>query len=115
MVAAPIIRRVRRKYRALRSAMDERMRRQWAAAEARDLGWGGVTALAEATGLSGVTITAGLHELEQPARERAAAARRVRRPGRGRLPLWVADPLLLDALEALVDPVARGDPESPLR
>ena len=91
------------------------MRRQWAAAEARELGWGGVTALAEATGLSLVTITAGLRELEQPARERAAAARRVRRPSGGRLPLWVADPLLLDALEALVDPVARGDPESPLR
>ena len=115
MYNAQRIVRVRRKYRSLRSEMDERMRRQWAAAEARDLGWGGVTAVAEATGLSRVTITAGLDELAQSARERAAEAPRVRRPGGGRKPLREADPTLLAALEALVDPMTRGDPESPLR
>jgi hypothetical protein len=118
---AHLVKRLRRKYRSLRPAMDERMRRQWAAAEARDVGWGGVTALAEATGLSRVTITAGLRELAQPVGERAASgdtARgrgRVRRPGAGRPPLLIADPAVAAALEALVDPVTRGDPESPLR
>jgi hypothetical protein len=95
--------------------MDERMRRQWAAAEARELGWGGVTAVARATGLSRVTITAGLRELNQPARERAADAARVRRPGGGRKRLTETDPALRAALEDLIEPVTRGDPESPLR
>jgi hypothetical protein len=95
--------------------MDERMRRQWAAAEARDLGWGGVTTVAEATGLSRVTITHGVQELKQPARVRAAQARRVRRPGAGRKPVTERDPELDAALDALVDPGTRGDPDSPLR
>jgi len=91
------------------------MRRQWAAAEARELGWGGVTAVARATGLSRVTITAGLRELDQPARERAAEAARVRRPGGGRKRLTETDPALRAALEELIEPTTRGDPESPLR
>ena len=109
------IRRIRRKYRALRVEMDERGRRQWAAAEARELGWGGVTAVARATGLSRTTITAGLRELNLPARRRAAEAGRVRRPGGGRQRLTETDPGLVAALEALIEPVTRGDPESPLR
>ncbi len=112
---ARLIARMRRKYRALRPGMDERMRRHWAAAEARDLGWGGVTAVAEATGLSRVTITAGMRELEQPARTRAREAQRVRRPGGGRKPVTENDPELEAALDALIEPVTRGDPESPLR
>jgi len=109
------IARVRRKYRSLRSEMDERLRRQWAAAEARELGWGGVTAVARATGLSRVTITAGLRELDQPARVRAVEAARVRRPGGGRKRLTETDPALRAALEDLIEPMTRGDPESPLR
>jgi hypothetical protein len=95
--------------------MDERSRRQWAAAEARELGWGGVTAVARATGLSRTTITAGLRDLELPAKQRAAEGMRVRRPGGGRKTLTETDPGLLAALERLVEPVTRGDPESPLR
>jgi hypothetical protein len=95
--------------------MDERGRRQWAAAEARELGWGGVTAVAHATGLSRTTITAGLRELELPAQQRAIEGMRVRRPGGGRKTLTETDPGLLAALEALIEPVTRGDPESPLR
>ena len=91
------------------------MRRHWAAAEARELGWGGVTAVAEATGLSRVTITAGIRELERPARIRAREAQRVRRPGGGRKSVTENDPELEAALDALIDPVTRGDPESPLR
>ena len=63
------IARIRRKYRALSVEMDERGRRQWAAAEARELGWGGVTAVAHATGVSRTTITAGRRELELPAQQ----------------------------------------------
>ena len=112
---AQLIARIRRKYRSLRPGMDERLRRQWAAAEARDVGWGGVTAVAEASGLSRVTITKGVRELAQPARVRAAQAQRVRRPGGGRKPVTARDPELEAALDALIDPVTRGDPESPLR
>jgi len=95
--------------------MDERMRRQWAASEALDLGWGGVTTVAQATGMSRVTITAGLRELRQPAKQRALEATRVRRPGGGRRAITESDPELLAALEALIEPGTRGDPESPLR
>jgi len=107
--------RIRRKYRSLRMVMDERLRRQWAAAEARDLGWGGVTVVAQATGLSRTTVTAGLRELGLPVRQRAAQAGRVRRPGGGRHLLIQTDGALLAALESLVEPTTRGDPESPLR
>ena len=95
--------------------MDERLRRQWAAAEARDLGWGGVSLVAQATGLSRTTITAGLRELKQPARQRAVAASLVRRAGGGRKSLTQTDPDLQAALESLIEPTSRGDPESPLR
>ena len=95
--------------------MDERLRRQWAATEARDLGRGGVTLVARATGLSRTTITAGLHELAQPASQRAAEADRIRRPGGGRRPLKETDEGLLAALESLIEPTTRGDPQSSLR
>jgi hypothetical protein len=112
---APTIARIRRKYQMLLPEMDERLRRQWAAAEARELGWGGASLVARATGLSRPTITAGLRELDQPDAQRAAQAARVRRPGGGRPPLTATDPGLLAALESLLEPVTRGDPESPLR
>lgn len=115
MQDAQVIARIRRKYRALEPELDERRRRQWAAAEARALGWGGVSAVAEATGLSRTTIVAGSKELALPTKQRAAEAMRVRRPGGGRRPLVETDPELLAALEALIEPMTRGDPESPLR
>ena len=98
--------------------MDERGRRQWAAAEASDLGWGGISTVARATGLSRPTITGGMRELDQPAPKRALEAFRVRRPGGGRKRRTETDPELLEALEeleALMEPLTRGDPESPLR
>ena len=112
---AKTIARIRRKYRALAVEMDERIRRQWAAAEARDLGYGGVSAVARATGLSRTTITRGLRELKLPAKRRAAEAQRIRHPGGGRRPATDKDPELVEALEALIEPMTRGDPESPLR
>ncbi len=95
--------------------MDERRRRQWAAAEVRDLGWGGVSLVAQAPGLSRPTITTGLRELDRPIAERAAEAARIRRRGGGRPPLTKTDPGLLAALESLLEPSTRGDPMSPLR
>lgn len=115
MQDAHMIARIQRKYQALLPELDERRRRQWAAVEARELGWGGVSLVARATGLSRPTITAGLRELDQPATQRVAEATRVRRPGGGRRPRAETDPGLLAALESLVEPVTRGDPESPLR
>ncbi len=114
-VAAKVEARIRRKYRVLALELDERRRRQWAAAEARDVGFGGVSLVARATGLSRPTIIAGLEELRLPAGQRAAAAQRVRRPGAGRRTVTATDPALLAALLALIEPATRGDPESPLR
>ena len=115
MAVAQTIKSIRRKFRALQPGMNERLRRQWAAAEARELGRGGITAVARATGMSRTTITVGCHELELPIRQREQDAACVRRPGGGRRPLVETDPGLLTALEALLEPVTRGDPESPLR
>ena len=115
MRKARIFARIRDKYQALCPEMDERMRRLWAAAEAREFGWGGVTAAARATGLSRTTITTGVAELARPVRQRRAEAHRVRRQGGGRYPLAVLDPDLPAALEHLIEPLSRGDPESPLR
>ena len=107
---------IRRTFLALSPVMDERMRRQWAASEAMALGWGGVTAVAEATGLAWNTIKAGMRELEQRAEHPdELVEERVRRCGGGRKRLMDTDPQLLKALEALVDPATRGHPESPLR
>ena len=95
--------------------MDERMRRQWAATEATDLGWGGVTTVALATGLARNTIMSGAHELEHRRENpKEAIPQRIRRQGAGRKPLTERDPQLQEALNALVDPVTRGHPESPL-
>jgi hypothetical protein len=115
MQDAQVIARMRRKFRALEPELDERRRRQWAAAEARDWGWGGVTAVARATGLSRTTITVGTDALTLPAEQRAGEATRVRHAGAGRRPLAETDPGLLAALEALIEPTTRGDPQSPLR
>lgn len=76
-----VIARIRAKFQSLQPEMDERLRRQWAAAEARDLGWGGVTAVAQATGLSRTTLTVGLRELDLPAKERALEAHRIHDAG----------------------------------
>ena len=114
---------IRAKFEALGPYLDERRRRLWAAAEAMVLGRGGITAVANATGLQRLTIRAGIRELqadpgEATGADSAAAAdrmQRVRAPGGGRKPLTTQDPALVHDLEALVEPTARGDPMSPLR
>jgi len=106
--------RIQRKFQALAPVLDERARRHWAAAEAMELPWGGVSTVAAATGLSRTTITAGIRELQEPCAAPVPAGRS-RRPGGGRKLLEETDPGLGEALDALIDPLTRGDPESPLR
>jgi hypothetical protein len=107
---------LREKYKVLSACFDEARLRYWAAAEARSLGHGGVERVAQVTGLSRRTIHRGLRQLRQgrPA-VRWPRLGRVRAAGGGRKRLTERDPVLLADLEALVEPVSRGDPESPLR
>lgn len=104
-----------KKYELLGEIFDERGRRLWAAVEASLIGRGGVSAVSRATGLSRTTIHQGLEELECWEHARGLARKPVLASGGGRKPLTTKDPGLLAALEQLVDPSTRGDPESPLR
>jgi hypothetical protein len=106
---------IRRKFKALDPVMDERVRRQWAASEARLLAWGGVSVVARATGISRSTIHAGIKELIEREETGVAPTARIRRPGGGGKPLVQTDPTIAQALEELVEPHTRGDPVSPLR
>jgi len=112
-----ILEAVRRKCELLRPLMNERMRRHWAACEAMTLQRGGVTLVAQATGLSRTTIWAGLRELRHPQDVPADGLppERSRQTGAGRPFLEAADPTLVKDLEALVEATTRGDPQSPLR
>jgi Rhodopirellula transposase DDE domain len=116
MQDATVIERIRLKFLALDPVLDERSRRQWAAAEARDYGYGGVTAVAAATGLARDTVAAGCRELEyRESHPDEPVAARLRHGGAGRKRLTESDPMLLLALESLLEPLIRGDPMSPLR
>lgn len=100
---------IRRRYELLKAHLDERARRCWAGAEALAYGRGGITVVSEACGISAKMVKAGTRDLQQP------ETRRVRRVGGGRKRLKEKDPGLVAALQRLVDPATRGDPESPLR
>jgi hypothetical protein len=109
---------IRSRYDALAPAMDERLTRLWAAGEARALGRGGIAAVTTATGILGKRIRYGMRDLAEIKRsppDDTPQGQRVRRPGAGRKRLTETDPTLVPALEALIDPLTRGDPESPLR
>ena len=103
---------LRAKYKALAPELNERARRIWAATEARDIGRGGIAMVARATKISYSTIVRGMQELESGA---GLPSGRVRRAGGGRKRSLAKDPALMNDLDALVEPTASGDPESPLR
>lgn len=108
---------VQHKFQMLSPSLNERLRRLWTAAEAKSIGRGGITIVSRATGVAHTTIRRGIRELECQAEQPSAPAgqARIRRPGGGRKKITQTDPELLEALESLVDPLTRGDPESPLR
>lgn len=103
---------VHTKYAALSPALTERSRRLWAATEAVAVGHGGIALVERATGISRSTITRGIAELQLGA---SVPPGRVRQPGGGRKRKVEEDPTLAADLEALVEPTAAGDPNSPLR
>ena len=103
---------VRRKFNALKGAMDERVKRLWAGAEAEAIGYGGIAAVSRATRMAISTVQKGRNELRAGANDADLVA--VRRKGGGRRPHDEAHPELVPALEKLVDPATRGDPMSPL-
>lgn len=103
------------RHQALEGILDERQRRLHAAVEAKLLGHGGVKRVSQATGVARGSILAGIKELESPQRVLPDEPRRVRRAGAGRKKLVDRDPAVREALERLVEPTTRGDPQSPLR
>src|SRR3954469_10608133 len=105
--------RIAARYGQVAGTLDERGRRAVAAAEALALGWGGISAVARATGLAPQTIRLGIAELRGAVP--SAGPGRVRRPGGGRKRTVERDPSVVADLERLVEPATRGDPESPLR
>jgi len=91
--------------------LNEKQKRLLLAAEAKALGWGGISRVAQATGVSRGTIHKALEEIESS----LLVSERIRKPGGGRKGIQVYHPDLLKEMESLVDPVTRGDPMSPLR
>ena len=109
---------IRERFQNLAWAFDERMRRLYAASEAKVLGHGGITLVQKATGVARNSIKLGLKELlrsQQEGQKEDNANRRLRRIGGGRKATVKDDKKLLAAIESLVEPVTRGDPESVLR
>jgi hypothetical protein len=103
---------VREKWRLLKATMDERARRLWAGTEAGAIGYGGVAMVARATGMAISTVRKGRDEARAGARPEDVV--KVRRSA-GKRPFEILNPEVWPALERLVDPITRGDPESPLR
>jgi len=103
---------IRQKYLRVKPFLNERARRCWAAAEAKEIGWGGISLVAKATKMHRDTIAKGMKELKSPTKN---ANKRLRRAGAGRKPNAKKDPALKTDLERLVEPATRGDPESALK
>lgn len=102
---------IKKRFEVFSPFIDERLRRLWAATEARSVGHGGIVAVAQATGLSRTTITRGMNELHSG----GGKTRRIRQGGGGRRSLVKKIPTVTIALEQLIEPYTRGDPMSPLR
>ena len=105
---------VKQRYALISPFLDERQRRLYLAAEAKVIGYGGVSAVSRATGVSRSAISTGYDDYEQ-AKDKKIPLGRIRKEGGGRKRTVAIDATLKTDLEALIEPVTRGDPESPLR
>lgn len=103
---------LREKYNIIQSCLNEKGKRLWGAVEATSYGRGGFTAVCKATGLSTATLARGMKELRTTS---YSTTEKIRKPGGARKKISKKCPQLLEALENLVDPTAKGDPESHLR
>jgi len=106
---------IARRFKPLEGRLDERLRRWFAAAEALAIGYGGVSVVAKATGVSRRAIRVGIRELTESGQEQAPPAGRIRKPGGGRQRTVDKDATLTRDLERLLEPTTRGDPQSALR
>lgn len=113
MIPDSVVKQIETKYKHLSPVLNERSRRLWAASEAEVLGYGGIVALHRATGLSQNTIRAGLKEIRDGSTD--LPAEQIRHTGGGRKRVEEREPLILEALDNLVEPTSRGEPECPLR
>lgn len=111
MVNTDVIKQISMKYATLSPYLSEKGRRIWAATEAQSLGYGGISAIAAATGISRQTIHSGVHNVESGSIDSI----RNRKPGGGRKSIVEKNPNILYDLENLLEPATRGDPESALR
>ena len=114
MIPDSMVKQIENKYNHLSPLFNERSRRLWAATEADALGYGGILALHRATGLSQNTIRAGLKELRCKSTDLLTQSQ-IRQSGGGRKRVEEREPLILEALDNLVEPTSRGEPECPLR
>jgi hypothetical protein len=112
MANAKAIQSVKTKFESLKNILSERARRLWAASEARELGWGGITIVETATGISHTTIRKGIRQLAEQPQEKRLPVDRSRCEGAGRKGILFYDPNIADALVSLIEPVTRGDPVS---
>jgi hypothetical protein len=110
MIPESVVKQIENKYQHLSPLLNERSRRLWAATEAEALGYGGILALHRATGLSQNTIRAGLQALSGGSTE-GLALERIRQVGGGGKRIEAREPLILEALNRLVEPTSRGEPE----
>lgn len=103
---------IKTKFKEISFCLNERSRRLWAATEAKNYGWGGVSMVFRATGIDHKTIKAGIQELGD---NNKLAGNCIRKSGGGRKKITIHNPEIIKKLETLIEPVTRGDPESPLR
>lgn len=103
---------IRQKFKQLEDHLNERTKRIWAGTEARAIGWGGVSLVAKAIKISRRAIHCGLHEIDS---KQSLLSGRIRKEGGGRYSAVQHYPELVSKIENLVEPITRGDPESPLR
>ena len=101
---------IQARFDALEPFLNERDRRLFAASEARAAGRGGIAAVSRTTGMARSTIGRGLADLRSGA---VRCSDRVRRMGGGQKPATETQPGILEALNDLVEPSIRGDPEAP--